>query len=150
MFVDERGVEHVVLPGEAFAWSPPLPPPPVELDELEPLPPLRPRPSAPKTQEIDWREFDRRVHAEAVITELTQLRRSGEWTGAVKLLERELSRGAPDTRERLSFELGLIYLWQLKDQTAACAHWAQHRAEYPKGRFSTEVERAAATLGCPP
>ena len=119
------------------------------MDELEPLPPLRPR-QATKTQEIDWREFDRRVHAEAVITELSQLRRNGAWTDAVKLLERELSRGAPDTRERLSFELGLIYTWQLKDPAAGCAHWVQHQKEYPQGRFATEVERAAGTLGCAP
>lgn len=50
----------------------------------------------------------------------------------------------------LSFELGLIYTWQLKDQAAACAHWGQHRAEYPKGRYGTEVERAAASVGCTP
>ncbi|MDP1830168.1 MAG: FecR domain-containing protein [Archangium sp.] len=150
VFLGADGLEHRVQPGETFAWPlPGPPPPPPELDELEPLPPLRPRQTT-KSQEIDWREFDRRVHAEAVITELTQLRRSGAWTDAVKLLERELSRGAPDTRERLSFELGLIYAWQLKDSAAACAHWAQHRQEYPGGRFAAEVERAAATLGCAP
>ena len=140
VFLDSEGVEHVVLPGQTLRWP---------LDELEPLPPLRRRETV-KTQEIDWREFDRRVHAEAVITELTQLRRSGAWTDAVRLLERELSRGAPDTRERLSFELGLIYTWQLKDPAAGCAHWVQHRQEYPQGRFGIEVERAAATLGCAP
>lgn len=142
VFLDAEGREHVVAPGEVFRW-------PVELDELEPLPPLRPR-QITKTQEIDWREFDRRVHAEAVITELTQLRRDGAWTDAVRLLERELSRGAPDTRERLSFELGLIYTWQLRDPAAGCAHWVQHRQEYPAGRFASEVDRAAATLGCAP
>ena len=68
----------------------------------------------------------------------------------MRLLERELSRGAPDTRERLSFELGLIYTWQLKDPAAAGAHWAQHRHEYPGGRFSGEVDRATGTLGCTP
>ena len=80
----------------------------------------------------------------------SQLRRSGAWTDAVKLLERELSRGAPDTRERLSFELGLIYTWQMKDPAAGCAHWVQHGVEYPQGRFALEVDRAAATLGCTP
>lgn len=143
VFVDGDGVEHLVSPGQTLQWPAP------ELDELEPLPPLRPRPSS-KTQEIDWREFDRRVHAEAVITELKQLRRNAQWDDAVKLLERELSRGAPDTRERLSFELGLIYTFQLKDPVAGCAHWAQHRQEYPNGRFGAELERAAAGLGCPP
>lgn len=148
VFLDGDGLAHEVSPGQTFAWPQPTPPP--ELDELEPLPPLKPRSTSKKSQEIDWREFDRRVHAEAVITELTQLRRSGEWDGAVKLLERELSRGAPDTRERLSFELGLIYTWQLKDPAAGCAHWAQHRLEYPAGRFASEVNRSAATLGCAP
>lgn len=146
-FVDGEGNQHQVLPGQTFQW--PLPTAPPE-DELEPLPPLRPRPNPRKSQEIDWREFDRRVHAEGVITELTQLRRTGAWDDAVRLLERELSRGAPDTRERLSFELGLIYTWQLKDGGAGCAHWAQHRTEYPGGRFTSEVDRASATLGCTP
>ncbi len=145
VFFDADGLEHVVSPGEILKW----PRPPRELDELEPLPPLR-RKESDKMQEIDWREFDRRVHAEAVITELTQLRRSGAWPDAVRLLERELSRGAPDTRERLSFELGLIYTWQLKDPAAGCAHWVEHRQEYPQGRFGVEVERAAAALGCAP
>ena len=151
VFLGPDGVEHVVSPGETFTWPLPVPAPREPLDELEPLPPLERRPAPkPKTQEIDWREFDRRVHAEAVINELSQLRRSAAWTDAVKLLERELSRGAPDTRERLSFELGVIYTWQLKDPEAGCAHWVQHRAEYPKGRYGTEVERASAALGCPP
>lgn len=153
VFFDGDGQEREVLPGQTFQWPPVAPaaaPPPPPLDELDPLPPLRPRPTTSKTQEIDWREFDRRVHAEAVINELTQLRRTGDWTDAVKLLERELSRGAPDTRERLSFELGLIYTWQMKDPAAGCAHWAQHRKEYPAGRFATEVNRSMATLGCAP
>lgn len=151
VFLDGEGLEHVVSPGETFTWPLPAPAVPREpLDELEPLPPLKPRPAPkPQTQEIDWREFDRRVHAEAVINELSQLRRQGAWPDAVKLLERELSRGAPDTRERLSFELGVIYTWQLKDSVAGCAHWVQHRAEYPQGRYGTEVERAASALGCP-
>lgn len=151
VFLDDEGREHVVSPGETFSWPLPRPVPREPLDELEPLPPLKPRPAPkPQTQEIDWREFDRRVHAEAVINELSQLRRAAAWTDAVKLLERELSRGAPDTRERLSFELGLIYTWQLKDPEAGCAHWVQHRAEYPKGRYGTEVERASLSLGCTP
>ena len=152
VFLDGEGLEHVVSPGETFSWPLPAPPAPREpLDELEPLPPLKPRPAPrPQTQEIDWREFDRRVHAEAVINELSQLRRQGAWPDAVKLLERELSRGAPDTRERLSFELGVIYTWQLKDPVAGCAHWVQHRAEYPNGRYGTEVERASLSLGCTP
>ena len=151
VFLDGDGSLHEVLPGQTLQWPPPRPAEPaMEPDDLEPLPPLRPSPRAKQTQEIDWREFDRRVHAEAVITELTQLRRSGAWPDAVRLLERELSRGAPDTRERLSFELGLIYTWQLKDPAAACAHWAQHRREYPTGRFASEVKRSAATLGCTP
>ena len=151
VFLDGDGLMHEVLPGQTLQWPLPRPAAPqLPLDELAPLPPLRPSPNANKAQEIDWREFDRRVHAEAVITELTQLRRAGEWNDAVRLLERELSRGAPDTRERLSFELGLIYTWQLKEPAAACAHWAQHRREYPTGRFASEVNRSTATLGCAP
>lgn len=154
-FVDEAGSHHPLRPGDSLRW--PLAPPPEvepeEDDELVPLGPVRepvPRPKLDlRSQEVDWRAFDQRVHAEAVVTQLTQLRRRGAWDDAVRLLERELNRGAPDTRERLSFELGTIYTWQLKDPRAACAHWAQHRREYPAGRFDAEVDRALATLGCP-
>jgi transmembrane sensor len=149
-FLDEAGVTHVLRPGETLQW--PVPPPaaplidePAPLPQLQPVPPKEPRPAT-----ADWRLFDQRVHAEAVITELGQLRKQGAWNDAVHLLERELNRGAPDTRERLSFELGLILTWQIKDTASACAHWAQHQREYPEGRFDGEVDRAAASLGCPP
>lgn len=161
-FIDEGALAHRLRPGEVLTW-PVAPEPPSMLggddadeeDELTPLGPISPRQKKQKKNptrpsDIDWRLFDQRVHAQAVITELSALRQSGQWEDAVRLLERELNRGAPDTRERLSFELGLIYTWQLKDQPAACAHWKQHRREYPEGRFDVEIDRAAETLGCAP
>jgi transmembrane sensor len=161
-FTDEQGLGHALAPGDVFSWPPPpqapQAPPSSGLedpdDELTPLGPVRPAPrkkksAAPFPTELDWRLFDQRVHAQAVISELTQLRQQGQWADAVRLLERELDRGAPDTRERLSFELGLIYTWQLKDQQAACAHWSHHRREYPEGRFDAEIDRAAEVMGCP-
>ncbi|MFT3707112.1 MAG: FecR domain-containing protein [Archangium sp.] len=160
-FIDEGGLSHVMKPGDVLTWPRAPEPPPAQLDtptaeadeefELTPLGPIRvpkKKKSAAKPSDIDWRLFDQRVHAQAVITELTQLRQAGQWNDAVRLLERELNRGAPDTRERLSFELGLIYTWQLKDPVAACAHWKQHRREYPEGRFDVEVDRALETMGC--
>ncbi|MFZ5443463.1 MAG: FecR domain-containing protein [Myxococcota bacterium] len=154
-FVDEAGRHHALRPGEVLRWPVALEPPPdadeAGEDELVPLGPVRVPPRrAPslRNQDVDWRAFDQRVHAEAVVTQLSQLRRQGAWDEAVRLLERELNRGAPDTRERLSFELGTIYTWQVKDPAAACAHWAQHRREYPAGRFEAEVDRALASLGC--
>lgn len=156
-FVDEDGVTHVVRPGETLRWPLPRPVEPIldepeseSVEDLEPLPLLGPLPKKERRPAADWRLFDQRVHAEAVITELGQLRKQGAWNDAVHLLERELNRGAPDTRERLSFELGLILTWQMKDAAAACAHWAQHQREYPEGRFDGEVDRAAASLGCAP
>lgn len=154
-FIDESGMTRRMRPGDLMTW-PRAPEPPSELDELEEveeLTPLGPVPQrkkkAPKKPtDIDWRPFDQRVHAQAVITELSTLRQNGQWQDAVRLLERELNRGAPDTRERLSFELGLIYTWQLKDSVAACAHWKQHQREYPDGRFDVEIDRAAQSLGC--
>jgi transmembrane sensor len=157
-FTDERGVVHVLQPGQTLRWPAPEAEPSVapELDlsgvpDPAPLPgPMKapPRTKSPLPQEADWRTFDQRVHAEAVITELGELRSRGAWSDAVRLLERELNRGAPDTRERLSFEVGLIYTWQVRDHAAACGHWARHRAEYPEGRFDAEVDRATASLGC--
>lgn len=148
-FRDETGVVRSMTPGEVLRWpvEPEAPLIPPELDELTPLGPIK---KTDRERTVDWRAFDQRVHAQAVITELNGLRQKGQWEDAVRLLERELNRGAPDTRERLSFELGLLYTWQLKDTPAACAHWHQHRREYPEGRFDLEVQRALLSLGCAP
>lgn len=160
-FIDEGALTHRLRPGDVLTW-PVAPEPPSMLgagdddeeDDLTPLGPISPpkkkKKNPTRPSDIDWRLFDQRVHAQAVITELSALRQSGQWQDAVRLLERELNRGAPDTRERLSFELGLIYTWQLKDQPAACAHWKQHRREYPEGRFDVEIDRAAQALECAP
>lgn len=160
-FIDVAGDVHVLRPGDRASWPvvPAVPVAPVDASAPsgaipDPVPgPTKPlqRPApAPAPSDVDWRAFDQRVHAEAVITELTQLRRQGAWADAVRLLERELDGGAPDTREQLSFELGLILTWQVKDVAAACAHWAQHRHDFPEGRFDAEVDRATASLGCAP
>jgi transmembrane sensor len=155
-FVDEDGAHHALRPGETLRWPLVHEPPTDDAedapdDELVGLGPVLPRPATKvRARDVDWRAFDQRVHAEAVVTELAALRRQGSWGEAVRLLERELNRGAPDTRERLSFELGTIYTWQLREPAAACAHWAQHRRDYPAGRFDAEVDRALASLGCGP
>ncbi|MBL8910295.1 MAG: FecR domain-containing protein [Archangium sp.] len=155
-FIDENGNTRRMRPGDLMTWPRAVEPPSVidtpadeEIEELTPLGPVRRKKVTPKKPtDIDWRPFDQRVHAQAVITELSTLRQNGQWQDAVRLLERELNRGAPDTRERLSFELGLIYTWQLKDPLAACAHWKQHQREYPEGRFDVEIDRASQSLGC--
>lgn len=153
-FIDEGGAAHRLSPGDVLRWprEPEAPWAPEEEEELLlPLSPIRPPPrKEPASKAVDWRAFDQRVHAQAVITELSTLRQKGQWADAVRLLERELNRGAPDTRERLSFELGLLYTWQLKDTASACAHWVQHQREYPEGRFDVEVGRARVQLGCAP
>lgn len=153
-FIDEGGASRRLAPGDVLRWprEPEAPYAPEEEEELFPLSPIRPPPRkpSPSSKAVDWRAFDQRVHAQAVITELSSLRQKGQWTDAVRLLERELNRGAPDTRERLSFELGLLYTWQLKDTASACAHWVQHQREYAEGRFDVEIARARVQLGCAP
>lgn len=161
-FRDAQGTLKTLVPGQRLEWplpqvQPVVPPPPTPpmVTAPPPAPPAQvevpkeptPKPSS-KPREADWRAFDQRLHGQAVITELGQLRQQGDWAGATRLLQRELNRGAPDTRERLSFELGLLYTRQLQDVPAACEHWQQHRREYPKGRFDAEARSAAESLGC--
>ncbi len=149
-FVSPDGAVATIAPGQTLSW--PLPqraeapaPPAAEPEDLAPLPMLRP---LPRVGELDWREFDRRIYADAVIGEMRQLGRRGAWDNAVRMLERELSRGAPTTRERLSWELGVIYAHHVGDRLAACAHWAQHRREYPRGRYDALMLEAQREFGC--
>ncbi|MGC4119943.1 MAG: FecR domain-containing protein [Myxococcales bacterium] len=75
------------------------------------------------------------------------LRSRGQYTEAVQELTVALARPAPRARrERLSYELGSIYSYQLRDHERACAHWQQHEAQFPAGTYAQEIRRSAAGL----
>jgi len=77
------------------------------------------------------------------------LRSRGQWSRAadelVSLLREPL---AAPTRERLSYELGSIYTYQLHDRARACAQWRIHRGAYARGRYAAEIEQAQRSLDC--
>ena len=85
-----------------------------------------------------------------LIEELTTLRRLGRFGEAAGRLEQALTAPLPSsTRERLSYELGSILTWQIRDAGRACRVWKAHRASWPNGRYGAEVDRAARVLTCP-
>ncbi len=85
-----------------------------------------------------------------LIEEITTLRRLGRFGEAAGKLESALTAPLPSaTRERLSYELGSILTWQVRDPQRACKVWATHRAAWPNGRYSAEVDRASSAFSCP-
>jgi transmembrane sensor len=143
-FVDGKSVV-VLRPGDRLVW--PLPPSgrpaeargaaiaPAPAPTSAPLPPVPPR----------------RASITELIGEVEARRDRGDFRGAAQLLARvlgERSRLAPDTRERLSFELGSILSDQLGWPARACAHWAEHDARFPDGRYAAEVAQVRGRLQC--
>ncbi|MEJ7733075.1 MAG: FecR domain-containing protein [Polyangiaceae bacterium] len=79
------------------------------------------------------------------IARIESLRSQGRYAEAAALAA--TTPGSATTRERLSYEQG-IYTWQLRDRDKACAHWRDHAARYPNGRYAVEVARARQQLAC--
>jgi transmembrane sensor len=157
----EGGIEFVapgrepvrLLPGQALAW--PL------LDEvsLEQLPdaaaapvasvalpaPALPMASVSSPAAPPAPPGDEALPVDA-IARIEALRSQGRYAEAAALAAS--TPGSATTRERLSYEQGGIYTWQLRDRDKACAHWRDHAARYPNGRYAVEVARARQQLGC--
>ncbi|MEX1362157.1 MAG: FecR domain-containing protein [Nannocystaceae bacterium] len=85
----------------------------------------------------------------AIVTQVTELRAQRQYRAAVSLLRGALAeRWDRRTREVLSYELGTILSTQLPDREAACAHWVEHREQFPAGRYARAVDRAEERLSC--
>jgi transmembrane sensor len=131
-----------LAPGDSLAW--PLP--------AEPAPPLAPHaaphatkaaPPAPSPV-VDKPPVD----VDHILSELASLRARARFADAAALLERALAEELPAaTRERLSYELGEIETYQLHTERA-CRHWQSHRAQFPHGRYTDEIDAALRRLGC--
>jgi transmembrane sensor len=77
------------------------------------------------------------------------LRSRGQWGRAAEEVAALLREPLPSpTRERLSYELGSIFTYQMRNRARACAHWRGHQATYPRGRYRAEVEQAQGSLHC--
>jgi hypothetical protein len=89
------------------------------------------------------------LDVDRVITDVANLRARGRFADAAALLEPTLTEPLPPaTLERLSYELGDIATYQLADPQRACRHWQSHRARFPQGRYTHEVEAAVRRLAC--
>lgn len=165
-FRAEGGAEVLLSSGETLRW--PLPvvaeraPLPLPIEE-EPSPEQAPAPetdpetepeAAPDRPQVVQRRTPRQpapaFDVGAVIESVEVFRRQGRFKEAAGELEKALRRSLPDaTAERLSYELGDILTWQLRDKEAACAVWAEHRARHgSQSRYAQEIARAERTLGC--
>jgi hypothetical protein len=83
------------------------------------------------------------------LRQVDTLRSRGEFAEAVRYLTHGLTKELkPGTRERFSFELGIILTDQMHDSPRACAHWKKHAATFGDGRYGVEVQRASTRAGC--
>jgi transmembrane sensor len=90
------------------------------------------------------------VDTRALVEQLRTLRQRGQFDDAAAMLKAALERPlGPESRERLSYELGSLLTYHGADHTKACAHWARHDELFPKGRYGREVAQARRVLGCP-
>jgi transmembrane sensor len=134
-FRSDAGTEVTLAPGQSVTWPLPNPKPASSLvvHSKEPN-----APSPPKKLSISER-----------LESVEGLRSRGQWARAASELSALLHEPLPGTtRERLSYELGSIYTYQLVQPKRACAHWALHERTYPKGRYRAEIEGAERSLGC--
>lgn len=91
-----------------------------------------------------------RLRADAIIDEVQQLRRSGDYQRAATRLRDALGQRWPKrTAEVLSYELGTILARHLDDRAAACTHWRKHLQRFTTTRYRGQIERSLATLACP-
>lgn len=164
-FRAEDGREAVLMPGESLRWplpqlaevvpeapaAAPVPVAPEQQPEQQPEPRAVPQRRAPvRAPEQRAGTPQPGVDVEALISELEVLRRQGKFEDAASRLQATLRRDLPSgTAERLSYELGSILTWQLRDAARGCEVWADHRQKHGSaGRYGAEVTRAERALGC--
>ncbi|WP_233601607.1 FecR domain-containing protein [Corallococcus sp. AB038B] len=137
--------------GQTLEWPVAEPAEPA-LREPVPPEPERPQPLAtPSTKAASSRAPSTPVRApsaEDVLRELEVLRGRHEFEQAARYLEESMRKQPVATRERLSFELGSLLTYQLKDAQRACAHWARHEQQFRRGHYAEAVQRARGTLSC--
>lgn len=154
-----RGLSGGVVPvrvGQTLAWPVAEPAEPVLHEPVlrEPAPPEsgRPQPLAtPSPKGASTRvpsPLVRAPSAEEVLQELEVLRGRHEFEQAARYLEEAMRKQPVATRERLSFELGSLLTYQLKDARRACPHWARHEQQFQRGHYAEAVQRARGALAC--
>jgi hypothetical protein len=106
----------------------------------------RPEPTAPATQPSP----EPGPSAAAIIEEVQQLRRRGQYDRAASRLRDALRQQWPTrTADVLSYELGTILARHLDEPTRACAHWRQHLQQFRATRYRQQVAASISALSCP-
>ncbi len=149
-FVSKSGRVVLLAPGETVRWplteaEPPtvVEPPSVDAGTPEPetTPPRKPVPTK-RTEPPSIGQ---------VLDLVATARQRGQFEHAIATLRSALARPdfTPDTKERLSYELGLILTDQLHSPEA-CAHWSGHVRRWPAvgSRFGRDVDLARQRAGC--
>lgn len=152
-FVDERGEEVTVLPGQRHAWgeearrvavvAPVEPEPEIEIElfveEEEPRVASRRRPEETPSYE----------DATRVIERVAELRSAGRYVEAVRVLRRAMPRRwDARTAQVLSYELGELLSRHLGQRDQACRHFERHLQRFPGGRYDGAVRDAKQRLRC--
>jgi transmembrane sensor len=139
-------------PGDSLAWPLPAPPRAVEESARDAASPRAPIATTKKAQRdratapsISATEFAR---SEELLERIAVMRSRGQYRQAVQELSDGLDEKlAPAARERLSFELGSLLTYQLRDGKG-CRHWDDHVDRFPAGRYDEEIRQAREHLGC--
>ncbi|MGE0869249.1 MAG: hypothetical protein AB7P03_11825 [Kofleriaceae bacterium] len=169
-FIATDGARRQLRPGETLTW-------PLHRPESTAPPPMpTPRPTAPRSSSTTASpRGSLRISNDATASEelpeagssddgtavptiepatildaVAKLRSRGQFAEAAALVRDTLETKdlTPSLRETLSFELGTLLTDQLRDASAACAHWNEHRRRFPRGNYATEVDGARRRLAC--
>jgi transmembrane sensor len=146
-FRPHRGPEVNLRPRQTLTWPAPPAPPSLPAVAGTPLPPTDTRGAAPPLPSAPRRPV---LTMEELLQEVDVLRSRRQYEAAARQLRQALRTQPPASRERLSFELGSLLTYQLRDARRACAQWTWHRGQYASGRYQAEVQRAMASLQCEP
>ncbi|RJS25324.1 hypothetical protein DRW03_07380 [Corallococcus sp. H22C18031201] len=138
-----------VTVGQTLEWPAPepVPPEPVPPEPERPQPIAAPLPTKAAASRVPSTPA-RAPSVDDVLRELEVLRGRHEFEQAARYLEESMRKQPLVTRERLSFELGSLLTYQLKDAPRACAHWARHEQQFRRGRYAEAVQRSRVTLSC--
>jgi transmembrane sensor len=153
-YVSNDGRTVALRPGQRLDW----PLPPREPPTTQPVPPPQKNtpltqhdagsPSTPEPKKPRPGPLDEQA-TQALLEQVERLRSQQRYARAARLLRKSLPRIADrTTRERLSYELGSLLTYQLKQNDRACRHWKRHLRSFSPTRYRADVERARKLLDC--
>ncbi len=147
-FHHPEGRVEEVLPGQRLSWGETsVPAPSASQDPPEPVGVSDPEQAIePDRRRGRGRGTD--AQAAEIIERVTELRAEKRFGAAITELRRALRRSWDGrTAQVLSYELGEL-LRASEDPLGACEHFVAHQRKYPKGRYTSAVDRVLERLEC--